>query len=103
MLLIKDGKRGVAIAGVMGGLNSEIKDDTTTILVESANFNGDSIRSTSKNLGLRTEASSRFEKGIDPNLCLYAADRVCRLIELLGAGTVIKGAVDVYPVKQEAH
>ncbi|MDD4565952.1 MAG: phenylalanine--tRNA ligase subunit beta, partial [Eubacteriales bacterium] len=103
MLLIKDGKRGVAIAGVMGGLNSEIKDDTTTILVESANFNGDSIRSTSKKLGLRTEASARFEKGIDPNLCGNAADRVCRLIELLGAGTVAKGSVDVYPVKQEAH
>ena len=102
MLLVKDGKRGVAIAGVMGGLNSEIKDDTTTILVESANFNGDSVRSTSKKLGLRTEASARFEKGIDPNLCGYAADRVCRLIELLGAGTVTEGSVDVYPVKSEA-
>jgi phenylalanyl-tRNA synthetase beta chain len=103
MLLIKDGKRGVAVAGVMGGLNSEIKDDTTTILVESANFSGDSVRSTSKKLGLRTEASSRFEKGIDPNLCEAAADRVCRLIELLGAGTVTKGSVDVYPSKTEAY
>lgn len=100
MLLIKDGKRGVALAGIMGGLNSEIKDDTTTILVESANFNGDSVRSTSKKLGLRTEASSRFEKGIDPNLCGHAADRVCKLIELLGAGTITKGSVDVYPVKK---
>lgn len=97
MLLIKDGKRGVALAGVMGGLNSEIKEDTTTILVESANFAGNSIRTTSKKLGLRTEASARFEKGIDPNLCAVAADRVCRLIEELGAGTVTKGAVDVYP------
>lgn len=97
MLLIKDGKRGVAIAGVMGGLNSEIEEDTTTILVESANFNGDSIRATSKKLGLRTEASSRFEKGIDPNLCQAAADRVCRLIELLGCGKVASGTVDVYP------
>ena len=97
MLLIKDGQRGVAIAGVMGGLNSEIEEDTTTILVESANFNGDSIRATSKKLGLRTEASSRFEKGIDPNLCQDAADRVCRLIEILGCGKVASGTVDVYP------
>ncbi|MHC1722902.1 MAG: phenylalanine--tRNA ligase subunit beta [Aminipila sp.] len=102
MLLIKDGKKGVAIAGVMGGMNSEIEPDTTTILVESANFNGDSIRATSKKLGLRTEASSRFEKGIDPNLCEAAADRVCRLIELLGAGTVCKGSVDVYPTVETA-
>lgn len=97
MLLIKDGKKGVGIAGVMGGLNSEIQDDTTTILVESANFNGDNVRATSKNLGLRTEASSRFEKGIDPNLCQAAADRVCRLIEILGCGKVASGMVDVYP------
>ncbi|MCQ4637184.1 phenylalanine--tRNA ligase subunit beta [Anaerovorax odorimutans] len=97
MLLIKDGQRGVAIAGVMGGLNSEIEADTTTILVESANFNGDSVRATSKKLGLRTEASSRFEKGIDPNLCQAAADRVCRLIEILGCGKVASGTVDVYP------
>ncbi|WP_269477474.1 phenylalanine--tRNA ligase subunit beta [Hominibacterium faecale] len=97
MLLIKDGQRGVAIAGVMGGLNSEIEKDTTTILIESANFNGDSVRATSKKLGLRTEASSRFEKGIDPNLCQAAADRVCRLIEILGCGKVASGTVDVYP------
>lgn len=102
MLMIKDGKRSVAIGGVMGGLNSEIKEDTATILIECANFNGDSIRATSKKLALRTEASSRFEKGIDPNLCEIAADRVCRLIELLGAGTVTKGSVDVYPTKPEA-
>lgn len=103
MLLIKDGKRGVAIAGVMGGLNSEIEADTTTILVESANFNGDSVRATSKKLGLRTEASSRFEKGIDPNLCQAAADRVCRLIEILGCGKVASGTVDVYPKEFEAQ
>ncbi len=102
MLLIKDGKRGVAIAGVMGGLNSEIESDTTTILVESANFNGDSVRATSKKLGLRTEASSRFEKGIDPNLCQAAADRVCRLIEILGCGKVASGTVDVYPKEFKA-
>lgn len=102
MLLIKDAERGIAIAGVMGGLNSEIENDTTTIIIESANFNGDSVRATSKKLGLRTEASARFEKGIDPNLCEAAADRVCRLIELTGAGRVCKGSVDVYPSPETA-
>lgn len=102
MLLIKDAERGIAIAGVMGGLNSEIEADTTTIIIESANFSGDSVRATSKKLTLRTEASSRFEKGIDPNLCEAAADRVCRLIELIGAGKVCKGSVDVYPAPEKA-
>ena len=102
MLLIKDAERGIAIAGVMGGLNSEIEEDTKTIIVESANFAGNSVRTTSKKLGLRTEASARFEKGIDPNLCEAAADRVCRLIELIGAGKVCKGSVDNYPVPEEA-
>jgi phenylalanyl-tRNA synthetase beta chain len=97
MLMIKDGQKSVAIAGVMGGLDSGIMTDTTTILIESANFNGDNIRATSKRLGLRTEASSRFEKGIDPNLCETAANRVCRLIEELGAGSVVGGIVDEYP------
>lgn len=97
MLMIKDAERSIAVAGVMGGLNSEITDDTQTIIVESANFNGDSVRTTAKKLGLRTEASARFEKGIDPNLTEAAADRVCRLIELIGAGKVCKGSVDVYP------
>lgn len=98
-LLIKDEEKGIAIAGVMGGLNSEIENDTTTILIESANFHPDSVRATSKKLGLRTEASSRFEKGIDPNLCETAADRVCRLVELIGAGVVTRGSVDEYPTK----
>ncbi len=97
MLLIKDGKKGVALAGVMGGLNSEIREDTQTILIESANFQPENIRETSKKLGLRTEASARYEKGVDPNLCRTAADRVCKLIEELGAGKVLKGAVDAYP------
>lgn len=96
-LLINDTKKGIALAGVMGGLNSEIKDDTNTILIEAACFDPDGTRRTSKKVGLRTEASSRFEKGVDPNLCRTAADRVCQLVELLDAGTVIKGAVDVYP------
>ena len=103
MLLIKDAERGIAIAGVMGGLNSEIEEDTSTIIIESANFSGDSVRATSKKLGLRTEASSRFEKGIDPNLCGAAADRVCRLIELTGAGKVCRGSVDAYPCPKEAR
>jgi phenylalanyl-tRNA synthetase beta chain len=98
MLMIKDGDKSVAIAGVMGGLDSGIMADTTTILIESANFNGDNIRATSKRLGLRTEASSRFEKGIDPNLCEAAANRVCKLIEELGAGNVIAGMIDAYPL-----
>lgn len=101
MLMINDGKKPVAIAGVMGGLNSEITDKTTTVVIESANFEGDSIRKTSKKLALRTEASGRYEKGIDPNLCHVAADRVCKLIEILGCGRVLDGAVDIYkePVK----
>lgn len=102
MLMIKDTERAVAIAGVMGGLNSEIEEGTTTIVVESANFNGDSVRATSRKLALRTEASGRFEKGIDPNLCEAAADRVCKLIEMLGAGKVCKGSVDVYPNPETA-
>lgn len=93
-LLIKDGKKAVALAGIMGGLNSEITENTETILIESANFNADSIRASSKKLGLRTEASSRFEKGVDANLCDVAVNRVCQLIEQLGAGEVVKGILD---------
>lgn len=100
-LLINDGEKGIAIAGVMGGLNSEIESDTDTIIIEAANFDMDSIRLTSRKLGLRTEASSRFEKGIDANLCSIAADRVCRLIQELNAGNIVKGAVDVYPAPFE--
>ena len=103
MLMINDAKKPVAIAGVMGGLNSEITNDTKTIVIESANFFSNSVRMTSKRLTLRTEASGRYEKGIDPNLCLDAANRVCYLIELLGAGTVINGNVDIYPNVEKAH
>ncbi len=102
MLMIKDSERAVAIAGVMGGINSGIEADTNTIVIESANFLDDSVRATSKSLGLRTEASSRFEKGIDPNLAADAANRVCYLAELLGAGTVISRSVDVYPSPRSA-
>lgn len=103
MLMIKDAEKSVAIAGVMGGLNSEIEADTNTIVIESANFLGSSVRTTSSKLKLRTEASGRYEKGIDPNLCEAAADRVCALIELIGAGTVVGGSVDVYPQVEEAQ
>lgn len=97
MLTIRDEDGASAIAGVMGGLDSEIAPDTTMVLVESANFLGDSVRRTSKELKLRTEASGRFEKCIDPNLAKDACDRFCYLVELLGAGTVLTGDVDVYP------
>ncbi len=96
MLVIADGEKAVAVAGVMGGFNSEIKDDTTEILFESATFLGSSVRKTAKKLGLRTESSARFEKGLDPHNTLNAINRACELIELLGAGEVISGVIDVY-------
>ena len=101
-LMIKDGVKSLGIAGIMGGLNSEIVQDTKTILIEGANFNADSIRTSSKKMGLRTEASSRFEKGMDANLCKIAVDRVASLMEELGAGRVMAKAVDMYPTPMEA-
>lgn len=95
-LMIKDSEKSIGIAGIMGGLDSEIVEDTNTVVIESATFNKTNIRTSSKKLGLRTEASGRYEKGIDPNLCEAAADRVCKLIEMLGAGTVLNGSIDVY-------
>ena len=95
MLVIADEKAPSAVAGVMGGEFSGITDDTTTIVFESANFKGSSVRLTSKKLGLRTESSGRFEKGLDPNNCLPAIERACELIELLGAGKVMDGIIDV--------
>ena len=102
MLMINDAEKPVAVAGVMGGLNSEIEEDTNTVVIESANFLGSSVRLTSKKLNLRTEASGRYEKGIDPNLCEAAADRVCKLVEMLDCGKVLNGSVDVYPYPEEA-
>lgn len=101
MLVIADIERPVAIAGIMGGLNTEITDETTTILIESATFNGSNVRLTSRKLGLRSEASSRFERGLDPNLALDAVNRAAQLIEKIGAGEVLKDTIDVYkkPVK----
>lgn len=100
MLVIADANKPVAIAGVMGGADTEISNDTKNILLESANFYGPSIRRTSRKLGLRSEASMRFEKGLDPNLCKKAINRACQLIEQTGAGKVSKGYVDVYKNKR---
>ncbi|GAA0075807.1 phenylalanine--tRNA ligase subunit beta [Clostridium sp. CTA-5] len=101
MLCIKDGDRTVALAGIMGGLNSEVKDDTIEIVFECANFDGTNIRVNSKRLNLRTEASARFEKDIDPNLAQLALDRACALVCELGIGEVMEGTIDIYPNKKE--
>ena len=95
MLLICDGQKPVAIGGVMGGLNSEIEADTTNVLLESAYFNPASIRKTSKKLGLNTDASHRFERGIDPHITLVAMERAARLIAELGQGQLVEGFIDV--------
>lgn len=102
MLCIKDSTNIVGLAGIMGGLDSEIKDDTTEVIFESANFDGTNIRVNSKKLNLRSEASSRFEKDIDPNLAALAIDRACALICELGAGEVMEGTIDVYNKVKEA-
>jgi phenylalanyl-tRNA synthetase beta chain len=103
MTVIADTKKSLAIAGVMGGGQSEVTENSDTILLESANFDANTTRLTSKKLSLRTEASSRFEKGVDPNIARLAADRACQLIVQLGAGEVLKGAVDVYPEEIKPH
>ena len=95
MLCIADGEKPVALAGIMGGENSEITDKTVTVIFESANFSRSSIRRTSRAVGLRTDASRRYEKGIPPCTTMPALDRACELVELLGAGTVIDGTIDV--------
>lgn len=100
-VVITDGEEIEALAGIMGGLDSEITDSTETILIESATFDKDYIRKTSKRLGLRTEASQRFEKGISPEITLAAANRVCQLIEETASGVVVKGVYDCYHKKQE--
>lgn len=101
MLVIADPAGAVAIAGVMGGLDTEITGETTSVLIESAFFNPASIHRTSKKLALRSEASVRFEKGVDINGCLLAANRACQLIAEMGAGQVVKGAVDNFPMPRE--
>jgi phenylalanyl-tRNA synthetase beta chain len=101
MLVIADEERAVALAGIMGGENSEVTPDTITLLLESANFNGTSVRLTSKKVGIRSEASSRFEKGLDIKNAITAINRAAQLIEELGAGKVVPGIVDCNPVKPE--
>ncbi len=95
ILVIADDTRAVGLAGIMGGENSEIVDDTVDVVFESANFDGTCIRKGALSLGMRTEASAKFEKGLDPMNTLPAVDRACELVELLGAGEVVDGVIDI--------
>ncbi len=97
MLVIADEEKAIGLAGVMGGQNTEITDDTVNILIESANFKGSNIRYTSRKLGLRSEASSRFEKGLDPEITVLACNRAAQLMAELSGGEILEGLVDVYP------
>ena len=101
MIVVGNGEKTLDLAGIMGGENSEIKNTTTSIFLEGASFAKESVRLSSKKLGLRTEASSRFEKGIDINLVEEAINRAAQLIEELECGTVLKEMIDVYPKKQK--
>ena len=102
MLVIADDTRAIGLAGIMGGENSEIMDDTTTVVFESANFNGTSIRQTALALGMRTDASGKFEKNIDPMMTVPAVERACELVELLNCGDVMDGIIDVLNYVPEA-
>ena len=95
MLVIADDTKAIGLAGIMGGENSEIVDDTTMVVFESANFNGTSIRQTALALGMRTDASGKFEKNIDPMMTVPAVERACELVELLECGDVLDGTIDV--------
>ena len=103
VLMICDGEKAIGIAGIMGGENSMITDDVKTMLFEAACFDGTNIRLSSKKVGLRTEASGKFEKGLDPNNAIEAMNRACQLIEELGAGEVVGGVVDVYTTVKEGR
>ena len=103
MLMICDAEKPVGIAGIMGGENSMITDDVDAILFEAACFDGTNIRLSGKKLGMRTDAQSKFEKGLDPNNASAAIDRACQLIEVLGCGEVVGGMVDVYGKIKEPH
>ena len=103
MLVIADDARAIGLAGIMGGENSEIMDDTTTVVFESANFNGTSIRQTALALGMRTDASGKFEKNIDPMMTVPAVERACELVEMLGCGDVMDGIIDVLNYVPEAR
>ena len=95
MLVIADENRAIGLAGIMGGENSEIIEDTATVVFESANFNGTSIRQTALALGMRTDASGKFEKNLDPLMTVPAVERACELVELLGCGDVLDGVIDI--------
>ena len=97
VLMICDGEKEIGIAGIMGGENSMVTDDIKTLLFEAACFDGTNIRLSSRRIGLATDAAAKFTKGLDPNLAMEAIDRACQLIEEMGAGEVVGGAVDVYP------
>jgi phenylalanyl-tRNA synthetase beta chain len=101
MTVVADAKKPIAIAGIMGGENTKISDNCTEVLFECANFNGPSIRSTSKKLNLRTDSSTKFEKNIDPNLCIQAINRAMELVEMLECGDVVEGCIDAYINKKE--
>lgn len=103
MLMICDEEKAIGLAGIMGGENSMITDDVQDMLFEAACFDGTNIRLSSKRVGLRTDASGKFEKGLDPNNAEAAINRACQLIEELGAGEVVEGMVDFYPEKKEEH
>ncbi len=103
VLMICDGEKAVGVAGIMGGENSMITDNVQTMLFEAACFDGTNIRLSSKKIGLRTDASGKFEKGLDPNNALAAINRACQLIEELGAGEVVGGVVDVYGKVKEGR
>jgi phenylalanyl-tRNA synthetase beta chain len=103
VLMICDGRKAIGIAGIMGGENSMITDNVKTMLFEAACFDGTNIRLSGKKIGLRTDASSKFEKGLDPNLAMEAMNRACQLIEELGAGEVVGGAIDIYENKKEGR
>ncbi len=102
MLVIADETKPIGLAGIMGGENSEILDDTTTVVFESANFNGTSIRQTALALGMRTESSGKFEKNLDPMMTVPAVQRACELVELLGCGDVMDGIIDIINYVPEA-
>ncbi len=95
MLVICDEEKPSCVAGVMGGEYSGIQDDTNTVVFESANFLGSSVRITAKKLGMRTESSGRYEKGLDSRMCMDAVNRACQLVEMLGAGEVVGGYIDI--------
>ena len=103
MLMICDAEKPIGLAGIMGGENSMITDDVQTVLFEAANFDGTNIRLTTRRLGHQTDASGKFDKGLDPNTAILAVNRACQLMEEFGAGEVVGGVIDVYPnpVKEE--